>query len=103
MNVTLSEMVTRQADARKLHELLDDFRKSEPAIIETAKEVFGSFVRDALPRLQCDALESGEFVGKVTVELFVDLTPGAKTIKLVGLSVPRPWRQENQADIKYGS
>jgi hypothetical protein len=101
MNATTAEMLARQSETKRLHDLIEDFRKAEPVVIETARELFGNFVRDALPRLQCDALETGDFTGKVACELFVDLSPGRKTIRIVGVSVPRPWRVEAGAELNY--
>lgn len=80
---------------------MNDFRGAEPAIIETGKDQFGEFLRDILPRLQSYALESGDFVGKVDCEITVDLTPGRKSISLVGKSAPKPWEIKRKAEIRY--
>lgn len=101
MNGSAEELQRRRLSNKQLDALVADFRRAEEPIVQLGSELFGIFLRDALPRLQGYALESGDYVGKLNCEVTIDLSTGKKSIKITGVATPPPWKIQHEVPITY--
>ncbi|WP_043588063.1 hypothetical protein [Geminisphaera colitermitum] len=101
MNAPQSVVEQRKQQIDRLKQIIEDFRLAEDKIIETGGQLFSDFLRDALPRVQGYALETGNLSGKITVEVSINLSRDDKTISMEGIIIPPPTKLFRKASVNY--